>query len=55
MYILDMGQTMGKKRHGRDQTDLDWALEYVWDKITTTVSQCSFGDLVRILGVRKRR
>ena len=38
MYILDLGESMGEKRHGRDTTDLDWALEYVWDKITTTVS-----------------
>jgi uncharacterized protein YgiB involved in biofilm formation len=47
VYILDLGRSMGKKRNGRDQTDLDWALEYVWDKITTTVSRRSFGDLVR--------
>jgi hypothetical protein len=46
VYILDLGRSMGEKRHGRDQTDLDWALEYVWDKITTTVSRRSFGDLV---------
>jgi hypothetical protein len=42
---------MGAKRHGRDQTDLDWALEYVWDKITNTVSRRSFGDLVRTASV----
>ena len=47
VFILDLGQSMGKKRHGRNQTDLDWALEYVWNKITTTVSRRSFGDLVR--------
>ena len=47
VYILDLGRSMSEKRHGRDQTDLDWALEYVWDKITTTVSRRSFGDLVR--------
>jgi hypothetical protein len=46
VYILDVGQSMGEKRHGRDQSDLDWALEYVWDKITTTVSRHSFEDLV---------
>lgn len=46
VYILDLGRSMGEKNHGRDRTDLDWALEYVWDKITTTVSRCSCGDLV---------
>jgi hypothetical protein len=48
IYILDLGKSMGEKRHGRDQTDLDWALEYVWDKITNTVSRRSHGDLVRM-------
>jgi ATP-dependent DNA helicase 2 subunit 2 len=37
VYILDLGKSMGYKRYGRNQTDLEWALEYVWDKITTTV------------------
>jgi len=47
IYIVDLGRSMGEKRNGREQTDLGWALEYVWDKITTTVSRRSFGDLVR--------
>jgi hypothetical protein len=37
VYILDLGASMDRKRHGRDHTDLEWALDYVWDKITTTV------------------
>jgi ATP-dependent DNA helicase 2 subunit 2 len=41
VFILDLGESMGEKRHGRDKTDLEWALEYVWDKITTTVSALS--------------
>lgn len=47
VYIVDLGASMGKKHHGREHTDLDWALDYVWDKITTTVCRRSFGDLVR--------
>ena len=38
VYIVDVGESMSQKRHGRDVTDLEWALEYVWDKITTTVA-----------------
>jgi hypothetical protein len=49
IYILDLGKSMSEKRHGRQQSDLDWALEYVWDKITNTVSRRSFGDLVRMM------
>lgn len=37
VYIVDVGKSMGRKRNGRDLSDLDWAMQYVWDKITTTV------------------
>lgn len=38
VYIVDVGKSMGEKHHGRTETDLDWAMSYVWDKIATTVS-----------------
>jgi len=38
VYIVDIGKSMGKKNQGRKQTDLDWSLQYVWDRITTTVN-----------------
>ena len=37
VYIIDVGRSMGRKHQDRDETDLDWAMRYVWDKITTTV------------------
>lgn len=37
VYIVDVGKSMGKKRSGRDEPDLDWAMRYIWDKITCTV------------------
>ena len=37
VYIVDMGRTMGEIRNGRTESDLDWAMTYVWDKITSTV------------------
>ncbi|EOA90274.1 ATP-dependent DNA helicase yku80 [Exserohilum turcicum] len=52
VYILDLGRSMGKKRHGRDQTDLDWALEYVWDKITNTVATGRKTALMSVIGCR---
>jgi hypothetical protein len=48
-YILDLGESMGEKRHGRDKTDLEWALEYIWDKITTTVSQRIYAITIKKL------
>lgn len=38
VYIVDVGSSMGMRNHGREVTDLEWAMEYVWDKITTTVA-----------------
>ena len=37
VYIVDVGQSMGEKRNGRTESDLDWAMTYVWDRITSTV------------------
>ncbi|KAL5435182.1 ATP-dependent DNA helicase II subunit 2, variant 2 [Paraphaeosphaeria minitans] len=52
VYILDLGASMGEKRHGRDVSDLDWAMEYVWDKITTTVATGRKTALMSVIGVR---
>ncbi|KAB2109067.1 ATP-dependent DNA helicase II subunit 2 [Alternaria gaisen] len=52
VYILDLGRSMGEKRNGREQTDLDWALEYVWDKITTTVATGRKSALMSVIGCR---
>jgi ATP-dependent DNA helicase 2 subunit 2 len=38
VYIVDVGLSMGERNSGRQETNLDFALEYVWDKITTTVA-----------------
>jgi hypothetical protein len=37
VYIVDMGRSMGERHHGRPMTDLEWAMQYVWDRITATV------------------
>lgn len=37
VYIVDVGKSMGEINNGRELSDLDWAMLYVWDKITTTV------------------
>lgn len=37
VYIVDLGRSMGERRHGRPKTNLDWAMDYVWEKITSTV------------------
>ncbi|KAI8941189.1 ATP-dependent DNA helicase II subunit 2 [Plenodomus lindquistii] len=52
IYIVDVGASMGKKRHGREQSDLDWSLEYVWDKITTTVATGRKSAIMSVIGCR---
>ena len=37
VYVIDVGMSMSQKQHDRDLTDLDWGMQYVWDKIATTV------------------
>lgn len=42
VYIVDVGRSMGRKHQGRKETDFDWAMRYVWDKITTMVRDHGF-------------
>ena len=37
VYIVDVGLSMGEKHNRRRESDLEWAMHYVWDKITSTV------------------
>jgi ATP-dependent DNA helicase 2 subunit 2 len=37
VYIVDVGKSMSEKNNGRDESDLDFAMRYVWDKITAAV------------------
>ena len=39
VYIVDMGVSMGEQRNARKESDLDWAMTYVWEKVTSTVSE----------------
>ncbi|KAJ8110149.1 hypothetical protein OPT61_g6930 [Boeremia exigua] len=50
VYIVDLGASMGQRRHSRDHTDLEWALDYVWDKITTTVATGRKTALMSVIG-----
>lgn len=41
VYIVDVGKSMDERRNGREVTDLEWAMQYIWDRITTTVNIAS--------------
>ncbi|CAI7665480.1 unnamed protein product [Penicillium bialowiezense] len=50
VYIVDVGRSMGERHHGRPVTDLEWAMQYVWDKITATI-QVATGRKTANVGV----
>jgi ATP-dependent DNA helicase 2 subunit 2 len=37
VYIVDVANSMDMRRYGRPISDLEWAMKYIWEKITTTV------------------
>ncbi|KAI2624034.1 ATP-dependent DNA helicase II subunit 2 [Hypomontagnella submonticulosa] len=52
VYIIDLGSSMGDCHNGRIESDLDWGMRYVWDKITTTVAASRKTWTVGVVGVR---
>ncbi|PWY96580.1 ATP-dependent DNA helicase II subunit 2 [Aspergillus sclerotioniger CBS 115572] len=52
VYIVDFGRSMGERRHGREVTDLEWAMQYVWDRITGTVATGRKMALLGVIGFR---
>ena len=52
VYIVDVGRSMGEKHSGRDETDLEFAMRWVWDKITSTVMTERKTDTVGVVGLR---
>ncbi|KAI8721123.1 ATP-dependent DNA helicase II subunit 2 [Fusarium sp. LHS14.1] len=38
IFILDLGSSMAQTHSGRSESDLDWSMRYVWDKITDIVA-----------------
>lgn len=37
IFVVDISLSMGKCHEGRDQSDLDWGMRYVWDRIASVV------------------
>ncbi|KAI1402222.1 ATP-dependent DNA helicase II subunit 2 [Hypoxylon fuscum] len=52
VYIIDLGSSMGDCHNGRVESDLDWSMRYVWDKISTTVAASRKTWTVGVVGVR---
>jgi len=52
VYIIDQGRSMGEKHSGRDESDLEYGMRYVWDKITTTLLASRATWAVGVVGLR---
>ncbi|KAL8722577.1 MAG: hypothetical protein Q9225_000973 [Loekoesia sp. 1 TL-2023] len=52
VYIIDVGASMGEKHAGRSESDLDFAMTYVWDKITSTVALDRKTATLGVIGLR---
>ena len=52
VFIIDLGQSMGRQRHGREQSDLDYSLRYFYDKVTNIVFTGRKTLLVGVIGLR---
>jgi ATP-dependent DNA helicase 2 subunit 2 len=52
VFILDLGSSMGDCNSGRVESDLDWSMRYVWDKITDIVAASRKTLCVGVVGLR---
>ena len=52
VYIVDVSQSMGERHNGRKQSDFDWAMTYVWEKITSTVALDRKTATLGVIGLR---
>ncbi|KAH8673632.1 SPOC like C-terminal domain-containing protein [Xylariales sp. PMI_506] len=52
VYIIDVGASMADCHNGRSESDLDWSMRYVWDRISTTVAASRKTWNVGVIGVR---
>lgn len=52
VFILDLGASMRNSNSGRSESDLDFSMRYVWDKLTDIVSQNRKTLCVGVVGLR---
>ncbi|POS80077.1 Ku70/Ku80 N-terminal alpha/beta domain-containing protein [Diaporthe helianthi] len=52
VYIVDLGSTTSNCNNGRAESDLDFSMRYVWDKIATTAQASRKTWNVGVIGLR---
>ncbi len=51
VYVVDLGESMADCHNGRDESDLDFGMRYVWDRISTTVAASRKTWTVGVVGL----
>ncbi|KAK3692529.1 SPOC like C-terminal domain-containing protein [Podospora appendiculata] len=51
VYVIDLGDSMADCHNGRSESDLDFGMRYVWDKISTTVAASRKTWTVGVVGL----
>jgi ATP-dependent DNA helicase 2 subunit 2 len=51
VYVVDLGESMADCHNGRDESDLDFGMRYIWDKISTTVAASRKTWTVGVVGL----
>ncbi|EHK41263.1 hypothetical protein TRIATDRAFT_295201 [Trichoderma atroviride IMI 206040] len=52
VFIIDLGASMKATNGGRKESDLDWSMSYVWDKISNVVASNRKTLCVGVVGLR---
>ncbi|RAL59315.1 hypothetical protein DID88_006920 [Monilinia fructigena] len=52
VYVVDLGKSLGDCHNGRVETDLEYSMRYLWDKITLAMSSDRKTDGVGVVAFR---
>ncbi|KAL7960720.1 SPOC like C-terminal domain-containing protein [Trichoderma compactum] len=52
VFIIDLGASVAANNGGRKESDLDWSMSYVWDKISNVVASNRKTLCVGVVGLR---
>jgi len=52
LFLIDVGVTTATRNNGRDVTDLDYGMQYIWDRIAVILSANKASHLVGVIGFR---
>lgn len=52
VFILDLGSSMAQEHHGRSESDLEWSMRFVWDKVGDIVAANRKTLCVGVVGLR---